>query len=257
MGILNATPDSFYNKGRESDTDALLRKAEQMLKEGARVLDIGGTSSKPGAKIIDVNLETERILPVIRKLKEGFPEAWLSVDTYHSQTAKMAVEAGVDIINDISGGHIDVEMIGTVAALKVPYIAMHIQGIPETMQIQPQYDDVVQEVCNHLRDICETAKVNGVYDVIIDPGFGFGKTVEHNFNLLRNLHVLRILGKPIMVGVSRKSMVCKPLKITAEEALNGTTALHVLAVLQGANLLRVHDVKEAAEAIALSRLYMG
>lgn len=255
MGILNATPDSFYNKGRESEVVQLLRKAAQMLEEGAAILDIGGASTKPGSKIIDVETEWARVGPVLEMVRAKFPDAWLSVDTYNAVTAKRAVEAGADIINDVSGGHIDAGMIAQVGKLQVPYIAMHMQGLPEHMQVNPQYDDVVQEVCNHLRDICDVAKENGVHDIIVDPGFGFGKTVEHNYSLLKNLHVLKLLGKPILVGLSRKSMICKPLQIPAEAALNGTTALHMLALQQGVNLLRVHDVKEAMEAVTLFRYY--
>jgi dihydropteroate synthase len=255
MGILNATPDSFYNKGRESDAVQLLQKAEQMLEAGASILDIGGASTKPGSKIIDVETEWNRIGPVLELIRGKFLDAWLSVDTYNALTAQRAIEAGADMINDVSGGHIDAGMIATVARLKVPYIAMHMQGLPENMQVNPQYDDIVQEVCNHLRDICDVAKENGVHDILVDPGFGFGKTVEHNFSLLRNLHVLKLLGKPILVGLSRKSMICKPLKVQAEDALNGTTALHMLALQQGVNLLRVHDVNQAKEAITLLGFY--
>jgi len=251
MGILNATPDSFYNKGRDSSLEALVEKAGLMLAQGAVILDIGGTTTKPGAAIINPNEEQDRVLPVIEAIHKRYPDAWLSCDTYHSGTARAAVMAGVSIINDVSSGSIDSAMLATVAELKVPYIAMHMQGTPETMQKDPQYDDVVTDVRNYLQDVCHKCAETGVADVVIDPGFGFGKTLPHNFALLKQLHTFRMLGKPILAGISRKSMICRPLGVTPEEALNGTTALHMVALQQGANILRVHDVKEAAEVIQL------
>ena len=251
MGILNATPNSFYNKGQDSNADGLLRIAEKMLKDGAAILDIGGASTKPGEEIIDTDEELKRIIPVITAIHRRFPDAWLSIDTYHAHVAKEAVSAGAAIVNDISAGHLDDEMIRTVAALKVPYIAMHMQGTPKTMQQQPQYTDVDMEVRDYLKNACDQCTAAGIHDIIIDPGFGFGKTVEHNFSLLRSMHTLRVLGKPILAGLSRKSMVCKTLRVNPEHALNGTTALNMVALQQGANILRVHDVKEAMEVIKL------
>ena len=251
MGILNATPDSFYNMGRDSQLEELLRNAEKMLAEGAVILDIGGASTKPGSAIIDVQEEQERIMPAIEAIRKHFPHAWLSCDTYHSATARAVVNAGIDIINDVSSGSIDRNMLLTVAELKVPYIAMHMQGTPETMQLNPQYNDILKEVCDYLRGVCDDCEAAGITDVIVDPGFGFGKTVEHNFELLKELHTFRMLGRPILAGISRKSMVCKPLKLSPQHALNGTTALHMVALQQGANILRVHDVKEAIEVITL------
>ena len=251
MGILNATPDSFYNKGKDSDMDALLANAEKMLKDGASILDIGGASTKPGAAIIDTDLELQRVVPIIESLSKHFPDAWLSVDTYHASVAKEAVHAGAYIVNDVSSGRFDKEMLNTVASLKVPYIAMHMQGSPETMQQDPQYGDVVTEVRNYLKDITERCNEVGIADVIIDPGFGFGKTVQHNFQLLAAMHTFRILGRPILAGLSRKSMICKTLRVNPEHALNGTTALNMVALQQGASILRVHDVKEAMEVIKL------
>jgi dihydropteroate synthase len=251
MGILNATPDSFYNKGRDSDTDSLLHNAERMLEEGAAILDIGGTSTKPGSAISTPEEELARLLPAITGIMKRFPDAWLSVDTYHARVAKEAVEAGVSIINDVSSGSLDVEMLQTAAAMKVPYIAMHMQGTPETMQNAPQYEEVVTDVREYLRHVCDRAGELGITDIIIDPGFGFGKTTEHNFALLNNLHTFRMLGRPVLAGISRKSMICKPLRVSPENALNGTTALHVIALQQGASILRVHDVKEAMEVIKL------
>jgi dihydropteroate synthase len=251
MGILNATPDSFYNKGRESSVDDLLRNADRMLQEGALMLDIGGASTKPKSGIIDVEEELGRVLPVITAIHQRFPEAWLSVDTYHARTAQEAVNAGASLVNDVSSGRFDDRMLETAASLNVPYIAMHMQGTPQTMQDNPEYEDVVFEVRDELRRVCDAAKTVGIKDVIVDPGFGFGKTVEHNFSLLKSLHALRTLGKPVLAGISRKSMICKALHVSPEHALNGTTALHMIALQQGANILRVHDVKEAMEVVKL------
>jgi dihydropteroate synthase len=251
MGILNATPDSFYNQGRDSDTDSILRNAERMLGEGAKILDVGGASTKPGSTIIAVDEELKRVIPVIEALHKRFPEVWMSVDTYHSKVAMEAVNTGASIINDVSSGSIDSNMIATVAQLQVPYIAMHMQGTPATMQQNPQYSNVALDVLNYLRGIIDQCEAAGIKDIIIDPGFGFGKTLEHNYELLRNMHTLRILGKPILAGISRKGMIWKALGTTPEEVLNGTTALHMVALQQGANILRVHDVKEAMETIKL------
>lgn len=251
MGILNATPDSFYNKGRQSSSSEQAELAGNMIASGAAILDIGGASSKPGAEIVSVQQEQDRILPLIEQLAGLYPDTWLSVDTFHAAVAEKAIKAGASVINDISGGLFDVEMLPTVAKLRVPYIAMHIQGTPQTMQVNPQYTDVVSEVRTHLMDVCHQCKAAGIADVIIDPGFGFGKTVEHNFQLLNGLHTFRMLGKPILAGISRKSMICKTLHVNPEHALNGTTALHMVALQQGANILRAHDVKEAIEVIQL------
>ncbi len=251
MGILNATPDSFFNKGRQSDVDGLLANAEKMIGEGAAILDIGGASTKPGQDIMSADEELARVLPAINAIRQRFGDVWLSIDTYNARVAREAVLAGVDIVNDVSSGGIDGDMLNTVAELGVPYIAMHMQGTPKTMQQHPQYDDVVAEVRNFLRDVCDRCEDAGIKQVIVDPGFGFGKTVEHNFKLLTGLHTFRQLGRPVLAGISRKSMVCRPLKVSPEHALNGTTALHIVALQQGANILRVHDVKEAMEVIVL------
>ncbi len=251
MGILNATPDSFYTQGKDSDTDGLLRNAEKMLEEGATILDVGGASTRPGAELISADEELKRILPAVEAINKRFPEAWLSVDTYNAATAKESVAAGAAIINDVSAGSLDDNMLQTVAELKVPYIAMHMRGTPQTMQNDPRYDDVVFEVRNYLRKTVDACTELGITDIIIDPGFGFGKTKEHNFALLSQLHTFRMLGKPILAGISRKGMIWKTLGTTPEEALNGTTALHMVALQQGANILRVHDVKEAVEVVKL------
>jgi len=251
MGILNATPDSFYNKGRDNHPDVLLRNAERMLAEGATILDIGGASTKPGADIIDAEEELRRVIPVVTAIHRKFPQAWLSVDTYHGVVASEAVAAGAAIVNDVSGGRFDNEMLHTVAGLRVPYIAMHMQGTPRTMQENPRYSDVAYEVRDTLKQVCDYCAAAGIIDVIVDPGFGFGKTVEHNFSLLGQLHTFRMLGRPLLAGISRKSMICKTLKVSPEHALNGTTALHMVALQQGAGILRAHDVKEAVEVIRL------
>ncbi len=253
MGILNATPDSFYNKGQDSDIDGLLRNAELMLKDGAAILDVGGASTKPGQPLMASEEELRRVIPVVDALRKRFPDAWLSVDTYNARVAKDAVAAGADIVNDISAGSFDSEMLSTVSELDVPYIAMHIQGTPETMQLDPQYHNALAEIRRHLSNTVARCHDAGIRNIIIDPGFGFGKTVEHNFELLGMLGTFRSIGRPILVGLSRKSMVCKPLKVNPEHALNGTTALNMVALMNGANILRVHDVKEAMQTITLYR----
>jgi dihydropteroate synthase len=251
MGILNITPDSFYSGSRTETNDAILAKAEQMLNEGAAMLDIGGQSTRPSSKRLMAEDELQRVLPAIEILKNHFPNCFLSVDTYHAKVAKEAVQAGADIVNDISGGEMDTEMIATVAALKVPLIAMHMQGTPGTMQENPTYKHVTGEALDHFIKKTEQCKAAGITDVIIDPGFGFGKTIAHNFQLLRELEVFQILKYPLLVGLSRKSTIYKTLGITAEEALNGTTVLNTIALQKGAAILRVHDVKEANEVIKL------
>lgn len=251
MGILNVTPDSFYTKGRDSDTDGLLRNAEKMVSHGATILDIGGASTRPGSELSDAADEAARVVPVIAAISKRFPDVWLSVDTYHSKVAIEAVNAGAHIVNDISSGKIDGLMMQAVAAMKVPYIGMHMQGVPKNMQENPRYKNVTVEVREGLGAMCIQAREAGITDVIIDLGFGFGKTVTHNFELLRNMHTFRMLGKPILAGLSRKSMICRTLHVNPEHALNGTTALNMAALQQGANILRVHDVKEAMEVISL------
>ncbi len=254
MGILNATPDSFYNKGRESDVEGLLRVAEKMLKDGATILDIGGASTKPGQELISPEEELKRIIPVVIAVRKSFPDAWLSIDTYNSAVAFEAIITGADIVNDVSSGSFDTKMLPTMAILKAPYIAMHMQGTPKTMQVAPMYNDVAAEVFEYLNNVCSRCASLGIQDIIIDPGFGFGKTMEHNFQLLGSLYKFQELHRPILAGLSRKSMICKALKVNPEHALNGTTALNMVALQQGANILRVHDVKEAIETIKLYKL---
>ncbi len=252
MGILNVTPDSFYDGGRFDES--LQKQTDQvgkMVAEGATIIDVGGASSKPRAKVVSPQEEIDRVLPVLEVLAKAQPETFLSIDTYHSAVAKTAIEAGAHIVNDISSGQLDQQMFQTVAELKVPYIGMHMQGNPQIMQDAPAYDDVVQEVYTALAQTAFKLNAMGLVDVVIDPGFGFGKTKEHNFEMLARLSEFRFLNRPILVGFSRKSMIYKTLNTSAAKALNGTTALHMAALERGANILRVHDVKEAAETLKL------
>jgi dihydropteroate synthase len=251
MGILNITPDSFFDGGRYNQKDQILGQVEKMLKEGATIIDIGGMSSRPGAAIISEEEELARVLSAIRDIHNAFPETILSIDTIRSRVAHMSVEAGASIVNDISAGSIDPAMYETVAQLGVPYILMHMQGKPENMQVAPTYEDINREVLDFFIKELEKLRTLGIKDVVIDPGFGFGKTVEHNYHLLGKLHVFKLLDVPLLAGLSRKSMICKVLKVNPENALNGTTALHMVALQQGARILRVHDVKEAHEVIQL------
>jgi len=255
MGIINATPDSFYEGYLNFPIEEILHLTEKMIKDGATILDIGGQSTRPNSEKLTWEEEAGRVLPVIEAINKMFPTVILSIDTYYHQVAKLAIEAGCSIINDVSAGNLDNEMLFTAGKLKVPYIAMHMQGTPQNMQNNPAYSDVSKEMLEFFTDKinqCEVAKIN---DIIIDPGFGFGKTTAHNFKLLKDLNIFSILKKPILAGLSRKGMIHKTLGITAKEALNGTTALNMLALQNGANILRVHDVKEAMEAILLYNTY--
>ena len=255
MGIINATPDSFYQGHLESGTGAILDMAEQMIAEGADILDIGGQSTRPGSQRISADEELKRVLPVVSAIHRQLPEAIISIDTYYSAVADAAVTAGASIVNDISGGDMDDAMIATVATLQVPYICMHMKGVPDNMQNDPVYEDVVKEVLDHFIKKIEQCRKAGINDIIIDPGFGFGKTIAHNFRLLKALSVLSVTGRPILAGLSRKSTIYKTLGITAGEALNGTTVLNTMALMNGASILRVHDVKAAKEAILLFNAY--
>lgn len=251
MGILNITPDSFYDGGRYVVAEAALQRAALLLEEGAAIIDIGGMSSRPGAEILSPAEELQRVLPVTEVIMQRFPEAILSIDTVHAQVAEACVEAGVSIVNDISGGNLDEKMFETVAKLGVPYILMHMRGVPGNMQQQPVYEDVVSEVLDFFIERIGRLRALGVKDIVLDPGFGFGKTITHNYQLLKNMHVFQITGCPVLAGISRKSMVWKLLKSSAAEAQNGTTALHMIALQQGAKILRVHDVRPAMETIRL------
>jgi dihydropteroate synthase len=251
MGIINVTPDSFYENSRFNGMDAILEEAAQMLQKGAAIIDIGGQSTRPGSESVGASAELDRVIPAIETIAKAFPDAIISVDTYHAAVAKAAVEAGAVMVNDISGGTIDATMLATVANLRVPYICMHIKGTPANMQQQAVYKNVTQEVLDFFIQRTEACRQAGINDVIIDPGFGFGKTIAHNFQLLRELSLFHMLQRPVLLGISRKSTIYKTLGITAAEALNGTTALHTIGLLNGAHILRVHDVKEAVETIQL------
>ncbi|OIQ96012.1 dihydropteroate synthase [mine drainage metagenome] len=255
MGIINATPDSFYSGSRKSTVDAALHTAEQMLGEGATILDIGGQSTRPGSEKISVDEELLRVIPIIEAISKKFPQSFISIDTYHSAVAKHAVDAGAAIVNDISSGLMDTKMLTTVAKLKVPFVCMHMKGTPQNMQQNPVYENVTKEVIDFFIERIEACNLAGIKDIIIDPGFGFGKTIEHNFTLLKELGIFKQLQKPLLLGVSRKSMIYKTLNISAEEALNGTTVLNTIGLLNGANILRVHDVKEAVETIKIISTY--
>jgi dihydropteroate synthase len=253
MGILNATPDSFYNQGRESSLDELLHNAGKMIDEGATILDIGGQSSRPNAVLVSVDEECSRVLPILKMIRAEFPRVLLSIDTFQSEVARLCIEHGANIINDISGGDMDDAMMDIVAQYKVPYVCMHMKGTPQTMQDQPAYDNVVKDVYDFFVVKLQRLHSKGIDDVMLDVGFGFGKTLEHNYQLLHAMSSFLSLNKPLLAGISRKSMVYQPLHANAEQALNGTTALHMIALQQGASILRVHDVKEAMECIILHK----
>lgn len=255
MGIINITPDSFYGNSRKTGEEAIVKQAEKMLTEGATILDIGGQSTRPGSERIGATEEIERVVPAIQLISTHFPETIISIDTYHAAVAKAAVEAGASVINDISSGEMDSGILDTVASLKTPYICMHMLGSPENMQQSPRYHDVTLEVIDYLAQKIKLCYSKGIHDVIADPGFGFGKTIQHNFTLLKSLDAFKMLGVPVLVGLSRKSTIYKTLGTTAEEALNGTTVLNTLSLMNGAHILRVHDVKEAIETIQLFNAY--
>ena len=257
MGIINRAPDSFYSASRFPDNTVLLQQAEKMITEGADWLDIGGQSTRPGAEWVSEEEELRRVVDAIDLLHRQWPEIPLSVDTWYARVAGDAVSAGAAIVNDISGGLLDPDMLATVGRLGVPYICMHMKGTPATMNQEAVYDDVVRDVLDFFIRRIEDCRRAGIHDVILDPGFGFSKTSAHNFQLLRRLDVFRICGKPLLLGVSRKSTIYKTLGVTPEEALNGTTVLHTVGLLNGANILRVHDPKEAREAIRLLEAYGG
>ncbi len=253
MGIVNLTPDSFY-EGSRTSADLVLRTAEKMISEGADFLDLGGYSSRPGADHVSQEEEIQRVIPAISAISQEFPSAIISVDTFRSKVAHEAVNAGANMINDISAGEMDEDMFSTVAELQVPYIFMHMQGTPADMQLNPTYKNVVQEVFYHLSQKLEQLHLLGVNDVIADVGFGFGKTVEHNYDLLHHIENFHELGCPILAGLSRKSMIYKPLETTPEDALTGSIVLNLLAVQKGAHILRVHDVKETKQMLKLHSL---
>ncbi|HQT22679.1 MAG: dihydropteroate synthase [Sphingobacteriales bacterium 17-39-43] len=251
MGILNLTPDSFYDGGRNNSLDDALKKTEQILSEGADLIDIGAYSSRPGAEHISEETESERLIPVLRAIVSEFPDALLSIDTFRSEIARTAVNEGAGIINDISAGSMDPEMFQTIANLGVPYIMMHMKGTPQTMGSQNDYEDITTEVCQYFAYRIQKLKNLGVNDLIVDPGFGFAKNLEQNYEILANLEHLKSAGHPVLAALSRKSMIYKLLETDAEHALNGTTAANTIALIKGANILRVHDVKEATEVVKI------
>ena len=252
MGILNLTPDSFYDGGRYQSEKAALLRAEEILEQGGLIIDVGAISTRPGAAAVSENEEINRLLPSIKAIRKHFPQVILSVDSYRSAVITRVVnETGGCIVNDISGGMLDDKMFETVALLGIPYILMHMQGTPQTMQQNPSYQDVVKEILLDLSEKVNTLKLLGVNDIIVDPGFGFGKNTVHNYELLNRLDSFRLFELPLLVGLSRKTMIWKLLGITPDASLNGTTALNTLALMGGADILRVHDVREAVETIKL------
>ena len=251
MGIINATPDSFFGGSRFNDDEEIVAEAEKMLNDGADILDIGGQSTRPGSDLISADEEIERVIPAIKAIAKKNPEAFISIDTFYSKVATAAVDAGASIVNDISSGSMDNKMIATVAELKVPYILMHMKGTPQAMQQNATYENVTLEVLDHFISKTHELQKAGILDIIIDPGFGFAKTIDQNFELLKNLSVFKMVDKAIMVGISRKSTIYKTLGVSAEEALNGTSVLNTIGLMNGASILRVHDVKEARETIKL------
>lgn len=257
MGIINATPDSFYGGSRYSGSDAILQQVEKMLHDGADIIDIGGQSTRPGSESVSVEEELARVMDGIETIHKKFPDAVISIDTYYSLVAKQAVAAGASIVNDISAGTIDKDLLPVVASLRVPYVLMHMKGLPNTMHKSPSYENVTTEVLDFLARQTKHLRMLGIKDVIIDPGFGFGKTIQHNFELLKHLELFQMLECPLLLGVSRKSTIYKTLGVSADEALNGTTVLHTIGLMKGASILRVHDVKEAREAATLVNACLG
>ena len=251
MGVLNCTDDSFYEGSRSLELTDLQKRINQMIAEGVDIIDVGGQSTKPGAIQIETATEIERVKGALLYIHSQYPQQWVSIDTTRSEVAQFAVEHGADIVNDISAGNMDDKMISTVAALNVPYICMHMQGRPETMQIAPTYGNVTKDVIAFFKDKIAVLKEAGIQEIIIDPGFGFGKTIEHNYQLMHELEQFHQLELPLLVGISRKSMIYKLLGTTPEEALNGTTMLNTIALMHGAHILRVHDVKAAKEVVKL------
>ncbi len=251
MGIVNVTPDSFFDGGKLTNSDEIVGQVEKMLQDGATFIDLGGYSSKPGAEFVSETEELNRVVPIVKLLVEKFPDILLSIDTFRSEVAKQTVENGAAIINDISAGLLDEKMLETVAKLQVPYIMMHMKGTPKTMQSLANYDDLLKEMNFYFSERIAKARNFGLNDIIIDPGFGFAKTLEHNYELLHNLELLQFHELPILAGISRKSMIYKTLETSPEDALNGTTFLHAFCLQKGSNILRVHDVKEAVECVKL------
>ena len=257
MGILNVTPDSFYDGNKYNHIDLASQRVEEMVKEGAKIIDIGGMSSRPGSDFVSIDEEQNRVIPILKQIRKLFPDIIISLDTFRAEIAKIGLEEGVDIINDISAGELDSGILNVVSKYKAPYIFMHMNGIPKNMQDNPLYDNVVGDVLQFMFRKVRNFRSLGIENLIGDPGFGFGKTIDDNYNLLNKLDVFKILEIPILVGISRKSMLYKYLRITPEDSLNATSAMHVIAMQKGANILRVHDVKEAVEVVKLhEKLYL-
>ena len=254
MGILNITPDSFYDGGKYKDKKSILLQTEKMLNEGATFIDVGAYSSRPGADPVSEDEELKRMLPIVEMLVREFPEIILSIDTFRSTVAEKSLQAGAALINDISAGKLDEEMLPTIAKYKVPYIMMHLRGTPRTMQHQTEYSDLLIDILRYFSERVAHARSLGIIDIIVDPGFGFAKKLEQNYELLSKLDLFQNLNLPILVGLSRKSMIYKALDTNPENALNGTTALNMVALMKGANILRVHDVKEAMECVKACRM---
>ena len=255
MGVINVTPDSFYSGSRNLSIGGVLKMAEAMIREGADILDIGGYSSRPGAAGISEQEESSRVIPAIKAISNHFPDAVLSIDTFRSHIALEAVNQGASIVNDISGGLLDPGMVETSASLKVPYIVMHMKGTPETMKNLTQYDHLINDICFYFSERINQAHSKGIADLILDPGIGFAKSIEQNFEILKNLPYFHIFSLPLLLGISRKSLIYKTLNIEPEDALNGTTILNTLALLHKVSVLRVHDVKEAVELRKLMKIY--
>ena len=251
MGILNLTPDSFYDGGVHNEINNIENHVNMMVEDGMDILDIGGYSSKPGAKNISCDEEMTRVIPILKHIRKIFPDLVISIDTFRSKIASMSLDEGADIINDISGGTLDKNMMSIVSKNNCPYILMHMQGNPQNMQNDPSYENVTLEIIQYLAQRIKIAHDNNIVDIIVDPGFGFGKTLEHNFEILNNLEKFNVLDTPILAGFSRKSMIYKTLKTSSKKALNGTSSLNTIALMKGAKILRVHDVKEAKECIIL------
>jgi len=254
MGILNITPDSFFDGGKYLTTNAVIQRAEKILDEGGSIIDLGAVSTRPGAKQISESEELNRLLPALNAILKAYPDAIVSVDTYRASIAQKVVDSGASIINDISGGSMDLQMFSTIAKLKVPYILMHMKGTPQNMQINPKYSNTVNEIKKILQDKINDLHALGFKNIIVDPGFGFGKSVEHNYEILNRLAEFKTFGYPVLAGMSRKSMINKVLKINPAEALNGTTVVNTIAICNGADILRVHDVKEAVETIKITEM---
>lgn len=251
MGILNVTPNSFYDGGKHKEINSIIHQVDKMLSEGADFIDIGAYSSKPSAEFVSEEEEIKRLVPIVKSLVDTFPNIILSVDTFRAQVAKASVENGVAMVNDIAAGLLDDKMLETVAELKVPYIMMHMRGNPQTMQSLAQYDDIVKEMIFYFSERIQKARSFGISDIVIDPGFGFAKTLEQNYEVLHKMELFEMLELPLLAGISRKSMIYKVLESSPQEALNGTSVLNTIALQKGAKILRVHDVKEAVECIKL------